>query len=318
MKKRVFVTGPTGTVGIALVEYLLQCGCEVVAICKKGSLRIKTLPVNPDLTIVECDLDSMKEFPADKYGKGNYFFHLAWAGTSGNERNNLKLQLNNVQYALDCVHLANRLGCSKFIGIGSQAEYGLVKEKLTAKTPTNPITGYGICKLCASQICSLEAQRMGLQYNWIRLLSVYGPYDGAHTLIMSCFDKMIRGEDIKLTAGIQIWDYLYSKDAAKALWMIAERGSNGKVYVLGSGTGAPLKHYIETMKKIVISNSRLLWGEIAYTDQSVMYLCADTAELENEIGFYPETVFDEGIKETYFWYKENYLYEKNQHCNTLL
>lgn len=301
---KVFITGPTGAIGTALVDHLIAANYEVVAICRENSKRLNAIPTNKNVRAIECNLNAIKDLPLNELGTGIYFFHLAWAGTSGEDRNNLELQLENVLYTLDCIRLAKKLKCKKFIGIGSQAEYGIVNKNLSMDTLTDPITGYGAGKLAALHFGRLEAQNIGIDFNWIRILSVYGPCDGSHTLIMSLIDKMTKGENIELTEGIQEWDYLYSKDAAKALLLIAEHGVNSKVYVLGSGEVRPLKYYIETIKNLIPSSSLLRWGNIPYTSRSVMYLGADLTELKKDTGFEPETSFADGIKETYCWYKE--------------
>lgn len=307
--KRIFITGPTGAIGIALINHLVGMNHEVVAICRKNSQRLKNIPQSHKIKIVECDLYEINEH-SEELGNGDYFFHLAWHGTSGAERNDLDLQLKNIQYTLDCLRLSKKLGCKKFVGIGSQAEYGIKNEKLTADSSTNPLTGYGIGKLCASYMSKIEAKKLKMEFNWVRILSIYGPYDGKHTLIMSLIDKMIKNQDIELTEGVQIWDYLYSEDAARALWLIAEKGITEKTYVLGSGSAVELKQYIEIINKIIPNHSNLLWGRISYTPQSIMYLCASNEELHADTGFKPETSFETGILNTYLWYKE-YVYEKN-------
>ena len=64
----------------------------------------------------------------------------------------MELQNNNVKYALQAVKAAKELGCTRFVGAGSQAEYGRVEGTLTPDTPAFPENGYGIAKLCAGQM----------------------------------------------------------------------------------------------------------------------------------------------------------------------
>ena len=78
------------------------------------------------VTIKICDLAGLKEISKTDDREYDVFYHLAWSGTSGPGRNDVELQDKNVQYALDAVECAKRFGCKKFIGVGSQAEYGRV------------------------------------------------------------------------------------------------------------------------------------------------------------------------------------------------
>ena len=230
------------------------------------------------------------------------FFHLAWDGTIGEGRNDLYLQNRNVTYTLDAVKLASRLGCHTFVGAGSQAEYGRVEGKLNSKTPAYPENGYGMAKLAAGQMSRLLCEQKGMRQVWARILSVYGPFEGERSMVMSTLLKLRRGEVPAFTKGEQIWDYLYSEDAARALLAIAEKGKHGGVYCLGSGNPQPLSVYIEEIRDVVSPGSELALGAIPYSAGQVMYLCADLTELTNDTGFVPQTSFREGIRKMVEWY----------------
>lgn len=75
-----------------------------------------------------------------------------------------------------------------------------------------------------------------------------------------------------LTAGEQKWDYLYSADAADALYRMACHGRSGAVYPVGSGTARPLREYIETLRDAIDLALPLGLGKIPYGPQQVMFL----------------------------------------------
>ena len=107
------------------------------------------------------------------------FYHFAWGGTTGDGRNDCEIQEKNIRYALDAAALAKRFGCSAFVGAGSQAEYGRVEGNLNSQTPAFPENGYGMAKLCAGQMTRLYCRQAGMRHVWTRILSIYGPGDGA-------------------------------------------------------------------------------------------------------------------------------------------
>ena len=144
--RRAVISGATGAIGIALIELLLEHNIEILVFCRENSLRNSKIPDNPLITKIFCDLKDFGEFKNIPKVKYDVFFHFAWEGTTGEARNDMYLQNNNVRYALDAVKLAERLGCKLFIGAGSQAEYGRVEGVLKADTPANPENGYGIAK----------------------------------------------------------------------------------------------------------------------------------------------------------------------------
>lgn len=293
--KRVIITGATGAIGTALINEFVNNNIEVLVFTRKESKRNNNIINNKLVKILYCSLNEI-EYQQNNTGTDyDCFFHLAWAGASGEARNDKTLQEKNVEYAVNAVECAKRFGCNKFIGIGSQAEYGLVNEPLTTKTETNPVTEYGKAKLLAGQKTKAKAEKLGLEFNWIRVLSIYGPNDGDNTLISYLVKTMKKNEDVHVTKCEQIWDYLYSEDAASAIKMVAEKGVNGKTYVLGSGKALILKEYVETIKKIIKSTSNIEYGYLEYSNNQVMCLYANISEIVQDIKWLPKTSFSSGI-----------------------
>lgn len=304
--KKVVINGPTGAIGMALINKCIQEKTEVLAICRKGSSRKERIPESEYVKIVECSLSELNVLSIG--GSCDVFYHFAWDGTFGDSRNDMYLQNRNVQYTLDAVQLAKRLGCHTFIGAGSQAEYGRVEGVLTASIPAFPENGYGMAKLCAGQMSRVLCHKLEMKHIWTRVLSVYGPYDGEYTMIMSTVIKLINGETPKFTKGEQIWDYLYSGDAANAFYLLGEKGVDGKVYVLGSGNARPLRDYIMDLRDAVDPKAKIDIGAVPYAENQVMHLSADTGELVRDTGMNNFTEFKKGISETIDFIKTHYIF----------
>lgn len=298
--KTAVVTGPTGAIGVALCERLLQEGLTVYAVCRPGSPRAEALPRNDRLHKVACDAADYASLP-EKIGQADVFFHFAWAHTIGPGRNDMPAQIRNIGYTIDAVRAAKAMGCKVFLGAGSQAEYGRVSGILRPDTPAFPENGYGMAKLCAGQMSRVECQTLGMDHVWARILSVYGPHDGPATMISGTVHTLLEGGVPKLTAGEQQWDYLYAEDAAQAFWCMAQSGRNGAVYPLGSGQARPLREYITTLRDAINPALPLGLGEIPYGPLQVMHLQADISALQQDTGFVPATEFAQGIRKTIDW-----------------
>lgn len=294
--KRVIISGATGAIGSALIENLLCNNVEILIISRKNSKRLSVIPKNRLISIKYCDLDEYKNLQNDTGKTYDVFYHFAWSGTFGDSRNDMYVQNKNVDYSLDAVALAKRFGCHTFIGAGSQAEYGRVEGVLTPSTPVFPENGYGIAKLCAGQMTREYAHQLGLKHIWVRILSIYGPHDGTHTMVMSTITKLKNGEEAKFTKGEQLWDYLYSGDAAEAFRLLGKKGVDGKTYVLGGGSAKPLCEYINIIGECLEAKQLLRIGDLPYSDRQVMHLCADITELKRDTGWFPQTRFLDGIK----------------------
>lgn len=300
---RAIITGGTGAVGMALIEELVSQGVEVLVFCRKDSERNDRIPRHPMVSVLYCDLNQLEDVQNTTGKQYDVFYHFAWQGTTGESRNQMMLQNQNVKYALEAVKAAKRFGCRIFIGAGSQAEYGRVEGKLTADTAVFPENGYGMAKLCAGQMTRVMAEQLGMEHIWVRILSVYGPYDARNSMVMSTIRKLLCGEVPQFTKGEQFWDYLYSKDAAVAFRLLAERGIDQKVYVLGSGQVSRLSEYIGLIRNVVRPGAAIELGAIPYGPKQVMYLCADGEELKKDVGFVPEVEFSQGIQNVVNWYK---------------
>ncbi len=306
--KKVVMTGPTGSIGIALIQQCIAQGIRVLAIVRPHSKRTDRIPCSPLVQVVACSLDTLcdlDEKALERAGVESFdydvCYHFAWEATIGSGRNDMKLQTANIGYALDAVALAARLGCHTFVGAGSQAEYGRWEEKLSEYTPTFPESGYGMAKLCAGAMTRLECIRLGMRHVWARILSVYGPGDGEQTMISTVIRKLLAGEIPALTAGIQQWDYLHCRDAANAMYLLGEKGRDGSIYCVGSGNARPLREYIEILRDCINPALALDFGVVAYGPQQIMYLCADIEKLTEDTGFIPEVDFEDGIRETIGW-----------------
>lgn len=315
MSEKIVITGATGAIGMALIQKCIREEAEVLVLSHKGSPRNSRLPKHPLIQVVPADLDHLAEidyYPEKGY---NIFYHLAWKGTYGDARNDLRLQLQNVQSAIDAVELAARLGCYTFVGVGSQAEYGRGEGVMYPDTPAFPENGYGMAKLCAGQMSRVLCGQKGMRHVWARIFSVYGPYDRAETMVSGCLRKMLRGEPTAFTPGGQIWDFLYSEDAADALWRLGRNGRDGQVYCVGSGEGKPLKEYILEMQRLTGYGREVGLAALPYASGQVMELCADISKLTADTGFLPGTTFADGIRKTIDWIRKD---EKDQYRDTML
>ncbi|MFA6815551.1 MAG: NAD(P)-dependent oxidoreductase [Lentisphaeria bacterium] len=292
--KKLMISGATGMIGSAIVRLALKQNYKICCIVRKNSTRIDHLPKDKNLTIVECNLRDYKSLKLTL--KYDIFIHLAWDKTFGVSRDDVSMQINNIQYTFDAVNLAKRCGCSVFIGAGSQAEYGIKTEPLTPEMTVNPESGYGIAKFSAGKLARLLCKQLGIRFNWLRILSVYGKDDASHTLISYVISELKAGRSPKLTKCEQRWDYLFCDDVATAFFAVAENGIDGKSYPLGSGQAKKLSEYIEEIHTIINPSVPIKYGQKDYYPHQPMYLVANITQLTKDTNWSPKISFQDGIK----------------------
>ncbi len=299
--KKVILTGASGILGMALIQYLTERNIEVTAVLRPGSPKNKNFQSGANLSLVECTLSDLGRLSETLPSCYDAFFHLGWEGTGREQRNDPFTQSRNIGYTLEAVSLAQKLGCDVFLGAGSQAEYGRTDKKLSCTTEINPDNSYGVAKYAAGKMSRILCNNYGIKHIWTRILSTYGPYDGSDTMISKCIKAFLNGEKISFTPAEQTWDYIYCGDAACALFLAAKEGKNNSVYCIGSGQARPLKDFILEIKNMLAPQIEDGIGELPYQENQVMHLCADITSLSNDTGFKPQISFKEGIKETVKW-----------------
>ena len=297
--RKIIVTGATSMIGLAIIEACLEAGIsKIYAIVRPRTTKMDRLPKDDRIIVVECSSENYHKLPDMIQEECDVFYHAAWSVTDAGRNDDIAGQAENIGYTLDAVDAAAKLKCKKFIGTGSQAEYGKLDiDRISETSQVNPVQPYGIAKYAAGKLAAEEAKKLGIDFFWVRIFSVYGRYDKPGTMVSSTIRKLLNGEHPSFTAGEQRWDYLYSSDAGRAFYLIGERSTGNKVYCLGSGKAQLLRTYIEIIGRVVNDKIPLGIGEIPYSEGTVMNLCADIRRLQEYTGWKPVVGFEDGIRE---------------------
>jgi len=301
-----FVTGATGFIGSFLVRKLLSDGHEVVAVIRnpKAESTWRITDILSDLTIITADLSNATAYREFRAIKPDAIFHLAWDGVGSAERNSSKQITRNVITTLQMLEFCEQVCCPVFVGLGSQAEYGIATGALTEDFVCAPVTSYGTAKHAISLMANKFREITDTRVVWFRLFSAYGPMDDPGHLIPMLIKTLLAGDRPSLTKCEQKWDYLYVTDAVDALI----RGVNSiaaGIFNLGSGQSQPLRDIVKLARDLVDPALQIGFGDIPYRPDQVMHLEADISRLHEATGWKPRVGIDDGLKATVAWYKEN-------------
>ncbi len=295
MKKAV-VTGANGFVGAATCKTLIHHGVDVIAVVRDGHSDLRLIK-NFDLQIVRCPLNNFSELQyiicdADI----DCFFHMAWDGVSGDNREDVDLQINNVRGTLDAVKAASGLGCKKFVGIGSTAEKDVASYIDANGSTPNAVSHYGIAKIASRYFTKTECNRLGMDCIWVTLSNLYGEGDFSKNFINFVIDTFVSHKAPDFTSGIQFYDFTHIDDAAEGIYLSGEKGKKNYSYYIGSGKPRRLKEYIECIRDCIDPGILINFGAIPYhgTEKSDNeYSIKETTE---DIGYIPKIAFEDGIK----------------------
>lgn len=302
--ENVIITGATSMMGVALVKECIRWGTGVTAVVRPRSKNLYRLPQDDLVRVVECESAELDQLAGGLKGtKFDCFYHFAWDGTARGQRDNVFIHEKNIREALMAVRAADDLRCGAFVGAGSQAEYGRVSDIIRPETPANPEYAYGIAKLAAGRLCGQYCEQAGLRFVWGRIFSVYGEFDHDDTLVSYLIRTLLNGGEAELTLCEQEWDYLYCADAARAFYLLGEKG-NG-VYCVGSGEVHPLAEYVQTIRELIGADADMVrLGARPYAEKQVMKLGADITKLKRDTGFEARTGFRAGALNMIEWCKE--------------
>ena len=302
MEQTVLITGASGVIGTALREELLAAGhCRVAAVSSKDAdlrnedvTRALMLRVQPKLV-----------------------FHLAGRvhGIVGHLANKGLSYVDNVRINTNVVDEARKVGVEKIVVMGSVAVYSdsspqpLSESSIWSGAPHPSEAAYAHAK--RAMLAQLEAYReqFGLDFAFCVSTNLFGPRDKFDEkfghVMPSLISKFHRG----VTAGdsVQVWgsgaaerDFLYSKDAAKALRLIAETYS-GSIN-LASGAPVTIRETVELLRRISNFQGEIVWDRSKPEGQRLRKY--DLTKLR-ALGFKCDYSLEQGIKETFAWYAAN-------------
>lgn len=299
---RALVTGATGFLGSHLVHLLLAQGDEAAVLVRPASNRGRLADVVDRLTVVEAHLEQLKTARAQIAAFApDTVFHLAWEGVHGADRDEVGRLRGNVQRTLELLDLAADLGCSAFVGLGSQAEYGPAGGVIDEETPLRPTTPYGVGKLAVGLLVEPLARARGTRGVWLRLFSSYGPSDEPSYMIPYVIGALLAGRIPHLTAGDQYCDTLYCTDVAGALRAAAATDGCHGQYVLASGAACTVREIAETIRDTIAPRAALDFGAPARHPGWL----GSHQRLTRDTGWAPTVDLRAGLTKTILWWREH-------------
>lgn len=223
----------------------------------------------------------------------------------------------------------------RFHQVSTDEVYGSLGEEgyFTEETPLDPRSPYSASKTSADLIVRAYAETYKMPVTITRCSNNYGPYHFPEKLIPLIIKNILEGKSLPVYGdGMNVRDWLYVEDHCSAIQLVIEKGREGEVYNVGGHNERTnigiVKKIIETLKSEMDANPAYLDAlkkrvytpdnklDTAWINESLItYVkdrlghdqryAIDPAKITRELGWKPETMFDEGIVKTVKWYLEN-------------
>lgn len=304
--KRVCVTGGAGFLGSFVTEKLRQRGANEIFI-----------PRYPEYDLVQPqDVERLLDD-----ARPDVIIHLAAhvGGIGANRLHPAEFFYDNLMMGVQLMHQAWKRGVEKFVAIGTVCAYPKFtpvpfrEDDLWNGYPEETNAPYGLAKKML--LVQAQAYRQQYGFNAIFLLPVnlYGPRDNfdlesSHVipaLIRKCIEAQESGQET-----VEVWgdgsptrEFLYVEDAAEGILLATERYNGPDPVNLGSGFEISIRDLAELIRRLTGFEGKLVWDTSKPNGQPRRAL--DISRAERYFGFRAKTDFEEGLRRTIEWYRQN-------------
>lgn len=175
----------------------------------------------------------------------------------------------------------------------------------TEDTPLHTSSPYSASKAGADLMVQAYARTFKLPVSITRCSNNYGPYHFPEKLIPLMISRALADESLPVYGkGENVRDWLYVRDHCAAIDLVMRKGRAGEVYNVGGHNERTNLEVVKTILKELGKPERLITYVTDRPGHDRRY-AIDPTKIHNELGWVPETAFDEGIRRTIRWYLEN-------------
>ncbi len=314
----IIVTGGAGFIGANFVYYELEKHPEDRIICLDkltyaGNLEtLEKAMKNPNFRFVRGDIAD-KEFVEKLFEEEKPDIVVNFAAESHVDRSIedpgifLKTNILGTQVLMDA---CRKYGIKRYHQVSTDEVYGdlpLDRPDLffTEETPIHTSSPYSSSKAGADLLVLAYYRTFGLPVTITRCSNNYGPYHFPEKLIPLMISRALADESLPVYGkGENVRDWLYVKDHCAAIDLVMRKGKVGEVYNVG---GHNEKSNLEVVKIILekLGKPESLITYVTDRPGHDMRYAIDPTKIHNELGWIPETKFEDGIEETIEWYLNN-------------
>jgi UDP-glucose 4-epimerase len=302
------VIGGAGYIGASLVPILAASGRRVTVLGRKP---VPTYKLPDGVAYIHGDF-GQAELIRKLLDHHREVIHLAYATVPNTSFTNpLADLLQNLPPAVQLFEEIAARECRLVLVSSGGTVYGEALElPVKVDHPTKPISPYGVTKLTVENYAHLYAATHGLKYVCLRPSNAYGagqrPFSG-QGFIATAMAAAMRGQPVKIFGqNGTVRDYLYISDLASGIVGALLHGKPSETYNLGSGIGLSNRDVIEAMTPLLQEIGCAIDVEcLPERAFDVKANVLDAGKLQLHTGWKPRVGFDEGLRLTREWLRNN-------------
>ena len=313
-----FVTGGAGFIGSNFVFYMLDKYPEDQIICLDkltyaGNLEtLEGVMENPGFTFVKGDIADREAVYA-LFEKERPDIVVNFAAESHVDRSvvdpGIFLQTNILGTGV-LMDACRKYGIQRYHQVSTDEVYGdlpLDRPDLffTEETPIHTSSPYSASKASADLLVQAYHRTFGLPVSISRCSNNYGPYHFPEKLIPLMIANALNDKPLPVYGtGENVRDWLYVTDHCAAIDLIVRKGRVGEVYNIGGHNERTNLQVVKTILKALDKPESLIRFVTDRPGHDMRY-AIDPSKIHKELGWLPETPFDEEIQKTIRWYLNN-------------
>ncbi len=300
--KRILVTGASGFIGSNLCARLSKDGAEVHAI----SRAIQPLQ-STSVRVWQADISNYEAlYSIFAKTRPHIVFHLAGhvQGSRGLDQVGPTL-VGNLVTTVNLLTIATDIGCERIVLTGSHDEPDPRESCATTFIPSSP---YAVSKFAGNAYARMFRALYQSPVTIGRIFMGYGPGQrDLKKLIPYVILSLLRGRAPEMSSGARPLDWIYVDDVVDGLILISLSSNvDGLTIHLGTGVTHTAREAAEKIVALMDSSIIPVFGALQ-DRQLEKRRSADVATTEAIIGWRPTVSFDEGLKRTIAWYREQLL-----------
>jgi len=300
--KVVLVTGADGFAGYHLCGALNNLGAKVRAFVKPGRLK-NIKDINGIQTVCGDVLDYQSLLVATKHV--DVLFHAAAITLIPETRAVISNTFAvNSMGTLNVLMTCRENEVKKIVYISTCHVYGK-QEKLpiTEENIPRPIDIYSASKLAGEHLCTSLVEMFKMDISISRAFNHFGPQQREEFLVPTIITKLVRNKDLKLGNPEPSRDYSYVSDIVNGYLLLAQYGKPNEIYQFCSGVERSVKEIVENIIALGNFRAKIEWNpSIRKVDIPRSY--GDYSKATKELGWRPETPFEEGVMKTIEWFRQ--------------
>lgn len=312
---KMIVTGGAGFIGSNFVYYELEKHPEDKVVCLDALTYAGNMSTlcealkNPQFTFVKADITDRKAvFDLFEKEKPDVIVNFAAESHVDRSIENPAIFLNtNVMGVQNLLDASREFGVRRYHQVSTDEVYGdlpLDRPDLLfdENCPIRTSSPYSASKAAADLLTLAYHRTYGMEITLSRCSNNYGPYHFPEKLIPLVITRALADQSVPVYgAGLNVRDWLFVKDHCSAIDLIIRKGKSGEVYNIGGNNEKANIDVVKTVLKILGKSESLIQYVTDRKGHDLRY-AINASKIKKELGWMPETSFEQGIRETVEWY----------------